>query len=43
LKGMVAWPDTKLTVKKEIYVFFNFYTVLSLLFCTTGQYFPRAL
>ena len=43
LPGRVAWPDIKLIVKKRNICFFNFYIVLSLLFCTTSQYFPRPL
>ena len=43
LPGMVAWPDTELNVQTRNKWFFNFYTVLSLILCRTGQHFPRVL
>ncbi len=43
LPGRVAWPDIKLIVKQKIIWIFNFYVDLSLVLCTTSQYFPRPL
>jgi hypothetical protein len=43
LTGMEAKPNTKLIVKKRNINIFNFYTLLSLLFWRTGQYFLRIL
>ncbi len=43
LTGMVAWPNTKLIVKKEINFFSSFTLFYYCFFCRTSQYFPRIL